>query len=325
MKNIRKNTSKRRRNIADTLTGSILALVALGLLGCSSSSSNGPIVSPLTDMSGVYRTASTASSITSVEIKNGQSETDLEVMILRTGLSDEEKVYLNILGEVQWADSKFGRTLYLKNFKEGLDVKNSLSGDSTLVDVCGGKVSLDSRTMDFRYCVELKRDKDSLLAEGDLVLEVFEFGVKVHTIRTAFEVFTKDRWFVDYFGEWTGELTYKNGNAYGLSLENGNRLDITFQPVAETKYILRPLDVNQTISLFGEVFVLFPETRDMSDLEESANPYVNFVYISEDDGSRKIYFNSYVHSDGYIEGSIQLKILGVHEAILGTYVLKQNK
>lgn len=319
MKNIEKNISRSLKEIT-------LAIVALGFIGCSSSSNNGPVVSGLKDVSGVYRTASdisSISSITSIEIKEGESAADLEVMILRNGLSNEEYTYFNNFGEVQWADSRFGRTINLKNFKEGLDSKNTYIDEVTSVDVCGDKVALDSKTMDFRYCLELQRLDGSLLADGHLVLEVFEFGIKVHTIKTEFTVFIKDRWFVDYFGEWTGQLTYKNGNAQGLSLETGNRLDVTFQPVTETQYILRPLDTNQTINLHNEVFILSPETRDMTELEENANPYINFVYVSSSDGARKIYFNSFVHSDGYIEGSVYLKINGVNSAFLGTYVLEQ--
>jgi hypothetical protein len=136
-------------------------------------------------------------------------------------------------------------------------------------------------------------------------------------------VFTKDRWFIDYFGEWTGSLNYKNGNAYGLRLETGQRLDVTFQPVSETDYILRPLDTNQTIMLSNETFVLQPLTRPMSELEENANPYINFVYVSMSDGNRQVHFNSFVHSDGYIEGNIQLRVNGRSPVILGTYSLDQ--
>ncbi len=259
----------------------LLGLVALGLVGCSSSSTkNGAVVFSVDDMTGVYRTDSTIldiSSVTSIEIFNGQSETDLTASVLRNGLSFDEYAYFNTLGEVQWADSTLGRTVTLESLKSGLDVKVVREDGMNYVDVCGDKISLDSRTMDFQYCLEFERGSDSLLAEGDLVLNVFEFSEKVHEIRTVFRVFTKDRWFVDYFGEWTGELNYRNGNALGLSLETGQRLDVTFQPVTEAQYILRPLDTNQTISLHSEVFVLQPETRDMSELEDNANPHINVI------------------------------------------------
>ncbi len=305
----------------------LLGFVALGLVGCSSSSTkNGPVVFNVDDMTGIYRTDSTLlniSSVTSIEIFKGQSETDLTANILRNGLSFNERTYFNTLGEVQWADNKFGRSIDLEDLKQGLKVKIVRENGVNTVDVCGDKVSLDSRTMDFQYCLEFERKSDSLLAEGYLVLNVFEFGEKVHEVKTFFRVFTKDRWFVDYFGEWTGELSYRNGNALGLSLETGQRLDVTFQPVTETQYILRPLDTNQTINLHSEVFVLQPETREMSELEGNANPYINFVYVSVLNGSRKVYFNSFVHSDGYIEGNIELRVNGLNPVILGTYSLDQ--
>lgn len=306
----------------------LLGLVALGFMGCSSSSNNGPAVHNVDDLTGVYRTDSSLSdinSVTSIEIINGQSETDLEATVLRNGLSFNERVYFNNLGEVQWADDRFGRAVALQNLKEGLEVKTKREAGVTYVDVCSDTVSLDARTMDFQYCLSLERTTDSLIAEGELSLDVFEFGVKVHTIVTPYRVFIKDRWFVDYFGDWSGQLTYKKGNSFGLSLETGQRLDITFQPIAETQYILRPFDTNQTISLYSEVFVLFPETRDMSELEGNANPYINFIYRSTLDGSREIRFNSFVHSNKYIEGNIELRVNNLNPVILGTYSLDQVK
>ena len=306
----------------------VLVLSVLGFVGCGSSSNDGskPIVETVENMSGVYRTdgdLSKISSITSIEIFNGSSETELTADILRNGLSFDERVYFNNLNEVQFADDRFGRTLNLTSSKEGKTVRNELVADKSFVDVCGEKVSLDSRSMDFQYCLSLTREVGSLIATGNLVLNVYEFGEKVHEIKTPFRLFTKDRWFVDYFGEWTGTLNYRNGNAYGLRMETGQRLDVTFQPVSETDYILRPLDTNQTIMLSTEVFVLQPNTRPMSELEESANPYINFIYISTRDGNRQVHFNSFVHSDGYIEGNIELRVNGRSPVILGTYSLDQ--
>ncbi len=305
----------------------LLGLIALSFIGCGSNK-NGSVVLNVDDMTGIYRTDSTLldiTSVSSIEIFNGQSELDLTASILRNGLSFNERTYFNTLGEVQWADSRLGRKVVLKNFKIGLQVRNKLKAGVSHIDVCSDKISLDSRTMDFKYCLEFRRESGSLIANGDLVLNVFEFGEKIHKIKTPFRVFIKDRWFVDYFGEWSGELIYNSGNVHGLSLETGQRLDVTFQPVAQTHYILRPLDINQTISLYNEIFVLSPETKEISELEENSNPYINFVYVSVLNGSRKVYFNSFVHSKGYIEGNIELRVNGINPVILGVYSLRQLK
>ena len=125
---------------------------------------------------------------------------------LRNGLSFDERVYFNNLNEVHFADDRFGRTLNLTSSKAGTDIRNEMIGDTSFVTVCGDKVSMDSRSMDFQYCLSMEREIGSLKASGDLVLNVYEFGDLVHEIKTPFTVFTKDRWFIDYFGEWTGSL-----------------------------------------------------------------------------------------------------------------------
>ncbi len=301
--------------------------MALSFLGCGSSNSGSdPVLEPSFNLTGVYRTSgdlTEISSVTSVEVIEGDSDSDLQVEVLRNGLSFNERVYFNSLNEFEFADSRFGRVLKFKNQKEGLSVKKQVVAGRSFVDVCSDKVSLDSNSMDFQYCIHFLRDEDSLKASGELSLLIYEFGSLVHEIKTPFEVFIKDRWFVDYFGLWSGELSYKNGNALGLRMESGQRLDLVFQPVSENDYILRPYDQNQVIWLYSEPFVLQPVTRPMEELEGNAHPYIDFIYVSAEDGSREVHFKSFVHSDGYIEGVIQLRVFAGNPVILGTYSLEQ--
>jgi hypothetical protein len=309
----------------DLIRNTFLCLLVLSGVACSDSSDiSGPKKFDLNDMTGVYRTDSALtniSSVTSLEVFNGRSELDLSVVVLRNGLSPQEYTYFNGLNEVQWADSKLGREIELTELNESFSSKAKLEDGINYIDVCGALISLNSRTMDFRYCLSFEREEGSLLAEGVLSLEVYEFGTLVNLIETDYRVFIKDRWFVDYYGEWSGQVVYSNSNSYGLRLETGDSLNVTFQPVAETHYILRPLDTNQTIRLNGENFILFPETREMTELEDNANPYINFVYISDYDGSRSIVFRSFVHTSGHIEGSVELKLSNGNTVILGTYRL----
>lgn len=257
------------------------------------------------------------SSVTAVKIANGRSEKDLEVLILRNGLSFEEKVYFNSINEVQWADSNFGRELRLKDFHTDYSAKNVYENKTSYIYVCGERVALNSQSKDFRYCLTLIKKDGDITAQGKLVLEVYEFSKVVHEIETSFEVFMKDRWFVDYFGTWGGAVKSLNAD-FKLS-----HIELTFQPVSETDFILRPLDINHTITLGSERFVLYPETRPMGTLEESANPYINFFYISESDGNRRIYFNTHVREEGYMEGSVLFKDQSGPYQSLGRYSLEQ--
>jgi len=308
----------------------IFAVASLSLtglvLGCSSSVDTGPVDLPYDDLTGVYRTDSInlVPSITAVEVFNGNSDIDLEAVVLRNGLSDAEYAYFNELNEVQFVDSTLGRAVTLKNFKEDKTVKNERLGDLGLLNVCSDKVELNSRSMDLQYCLYMVRQSGSLKADGELVLNIFEFGEKVHEIKTPFTVFIKDRWFVDYFGSWSGELQYMGGNAGGLNLDSGQTLEFLFQPVTETEYILRPADVDHSLTYLGERYVLMPETREMTDLEESANPYINIVYVSEVDGARQVHFNSYVRQSGVIEGNVTAVERGRTVRTLGTYSLEQE-
>jgi hypothetical protein len=307
-------------------TLSATTLIAFTLVGCSSSVDTGASDPTIEDLTGIYRTdsSSTVPSVTSVEIFNGLSETDLEAVVLRNGLSDEEKAYFNVINEVQFVDSRLGREITLKNFKEGSLVKNELVGDLSLINVCSDKVELNSRSMDLQYCLYMIRQQGSLKAIGELVLNIFEFGEKVHEIKNVFTVFTKDRWFVEFYGKWGGEISFRNGNLGGLALETGQNLEVTFQPVTETSFILRPVDSNQFLNYAGERYILMPATRDMTELENSANPYINFIYVSEVDGVRQVHFNSHVRQTGLIEGNITA--VGAEESVitLGTYTLEQK-
>jgi len=317
------------KDLMKTTIGSLAlyTLVALSM-GCSSSVDTGAVEPATEDLTGVYRTDSASTlpvpSITSIEVFNGRSETDLEAVVLRNGLSDKEKAYFNVLDEVQFVDSRLGREIVLKNFKEGSDTKNEMLGDLSLLNVCSDKLELNSRSMDLQYCLYMVRQKGSLKAVGELVLNIFEFGEKVHEIKNVFSVFTKDRWFVDFYGKWAGEISFRNGNQGGLTLETGQNLELTFQPVTETEFILRPVDSNQFINYAGERYILMPNTRDMTELEDSANSYINFVYVSEVDGVRQVHFNSYVRQDGFIEGNITAVDASESVITLGTYVLEQQ-
>jgi len=292
-------------------------------IGCSSSVDTGAPEPTIEDLTGVYRTDSMSDvpSITSIEIFNGASETDLEAVILRNGLSNAEYSYFNELGEVEYVDSQLGREIIFTNFKQGQTVKNELIGDMSLVNVCADKLELNSRSMDLQYCLYMVRQQDSLKAQGELVLNIFEFGEKVHEIKSTLSVFIKDRWFVDFYGEWAGEVSFMSSS---LSLETGQNLELTFQPVNETQFILRPLDLNQVITYDGERYILWPETRQMTDLENNANPYINFVYISENDGARQVHFNSYLSQAGLIEGNITAVDSSERVVTLGTYSLEQK-
>jgi len=291
--------------------------------GCSSSVDTGIAEPTIQDLTGVYRTDSISDvpTVTSIEIFDGSSEMNLEAVVLRNGLSDAEYSYFNELGEVEYVDSQLGRELVFKNLKEGHTVKNELVGDVSLVNVCTNKLELNSRSMDLQYCLYMVKQTDSLQAQGELVLNIFEFGKKVHEIKNTFSVFTKDRWFVDFYGEWSGEISFMSGS---LSLETGQNLELTFQPVNETQFILRPLDLNQVIIYAGERYILKPETREMTDLESNANPYINFVYISEQDGGRQVHFNSYLSQAGLIEGNITAVSTSEKVVTLGTYTLEQK-
>lgn len=309
-----------------TATTSLCSSLLAIMMGCSSSVDTGPSITTIEDLTGIYRTDSSSRvpSVTSIEVFNGRSETDLEAVVLRNGLSDAEYAYFNELGEVQYVDSRLGREISLKNLKEGVVAKNELVGDLSLLNVCSDKLELNSRSMDLQYCLYMVRQKGSLKAVGELVLNVFEFGEKVHEIKNAFSVFTKDRWFVDYYGKWVGEISFRNGNLGGLKLETGQNLELTFQPVTETEFILRPVDSNQYIYYLGERYVLMPETREMDELENTANPYINFIYVSEVDGVRQLHFQSYLRQTGLIEGNILAVGRDEKLTTLGTYTLEQQ-
>ena len=312
------------KNLKKALLAAVLMVLNFGC-GGSSRDSN-PIDNPLQDLTGVYRTDSTSSvpSITALEIRNGSSATDLEVIVLRNGLSSEERTYFNELNEIFFADSQFGRELNLFEFQEGRTVLNERVDGASLVNACTQPIPLDDRGMDFVYCIELRREDEALRATGDLVMNAFAFGERVRQIRVPFSVFIRDRLFVDFFGTWSGQVDFRNGNVRNLVLETGSALTLTFQPVTTSEFILRPLDRNQRIRLGNEGFVLRPETRPQSDLENSVTPFVNFVYVSEVDGNRQIQFNSFVRQQGVIEGNIQLSLPGRSLEILGTYVLNQE-
>lgn len=296
-------------------------LFCLSLAACSSNETeNKPVVASQFDLSGFYRSEAVGGqvqSVTSIEVFNK----DEKASVLRSGLSHLEYAYFNELNEVHWADSQLGRELILNKLKAGEKLKSTLSGNEATLKICGDKKTLADRSMDFIYCLNLRRKTNELTAKGDLELHVFEFGKKVNEIKSPFSVFLNDRWGVDYFGNWSGLLTNRNGN---LSMATGQNLFLTFQPVSETDFILRPHDITQRIYLGGESFALWPEDKKISDLETSANPYVNFVYVSERDGNRKIYFNSYVRATDRIEGNVTFNDGQGFVETLATYVLSKD-
>jgi len=310
----------------------IKALFLLLLASCSevNNSGNEEEIS-FFDMTGVYRVADTADglipSITSMQVVTDiNSLEDSYVQIFRNGLSYDERNYFSNLGLLEWADTEFGRELNLTKLKDDFSEKNSVNEDQTLgeLNVCSNKRSYDDLSMDFMYCIEVIKEEDQTNLEGELILYAFNQGEAHHQLEVEYALFEKDRLSVDYFGNWTGEITKEGGYYYDLTLATGDDLRITFQPINESEYIVRPLDVNQNIVLYDEEFILSPVNREQSELENNANPFVNFIYVSEQNGLRQIIFNSSVTRRGRIEGNVELIQSNGSREILATYWLEKD-
>ena len=253
---------------------------------------------------------------------------ETEVQIFRNGLNYDERNYFNSLGLRSWADTQFGRELNLAELKDGSEdgseEKNAVDEEEG-IEVCTRKKSYNDLSMDFMYCIKILKEEGQSHLEGELVLYVFKNKKIVHQIEIEYSLFKKDRLSVDYFGNWTGEITKEGDYFYDLTLATGSDLKITFQSVNQSEYIVKPLDVNQRIELYDEVFLLDPVNRPQSELEGNANPYINFIYVSDEDGSRVIKFTSTVTRKGRIEGHVELEDLGSGEKeLLATYWLEKD-
>jgi hypothetical protein len=316
-----------------TLTGYPLRLLTLSLLflGACSSVNNSDNQEEIRyfDMTGIYRVSDTADgivpSITSMQINTGQNSDEASVLIFRNGLNFDERNYFADLGLLEWADSEFGRELNLRELKDGFSEKNSVNEEGLgELNVCTRKKAFNDLSMDFMYCIEILKEEDQTDLEGELVLYAFENNQPVHQVKIEYSLFEKDRLSVDYFGNWTGEITKEGAYFYDLTLATGSDFRITFQPVNQTEYIVRPLDVNQNVRLYNETFVLNPVNRPQAELENNANPFINFIYVSEQNGSRIIKFNSTVTRRGRIEGNVVLETFSGDTEILATYWLEKD-
>lgn len=307
----------------------ISILSVLIFFGCSSDLENGPKEKTFFNLSGVYRStleSGQIKSVTSLEIETGASEDEGRAQVLRNGLSYEETIYFDSYGLLQWADSRFGRELALTKKREDLEAKNFINeNEEGQIVVCNDKVSYSDLSLDFMYCLSLQREQeDAETAFIELTLYTYEFGEPINQIRLDQSVFIKDRLSVDYFGNWSGEITKEGGFYYDLELATGSDLFVTFQPISETEYIVRPQDVNQTIKLHNETFVLSPVNRPLSELEGNANPYINFIYVSEQNGNKIITYNSSVIREGRIEGNVTLTTAYGDVEVLATYWLEKD-
>ena len=281
------------------------------------------------DMTGVYRVSDTENgeipSITSIQINTGQSSNEASVLIFRNGLNYDERNYFNSLGLREWADSQFGRELNLREFKDSLSEKNTINDDGVgELNVCTRKKSYNDLSMDFMYCIEILKEEEQTNLEGEIILYAFKNNKVVHQVKIEYSLFEKDRLSVDYFGNWSGKITKEGGYFYDLTLPTNSDLRITFQPIDQSKYIIRPLDVNQNIVLHNEIFILSPMNRPQAELENNANPHINFIYVSKRDGSRVIKFNSTVTRRGRIEGNVELEINAGNREVLATYWLEKD-
>ena len=281
------------------------------------------------DMTGVYRVFDTddgvVPSITSMQVNTGASSNEATVQIFRNGLSYDERNYFADLGLLEWADSEFGRELSLGELKEGETEKNTVDEDGVgILNVCTQKKSYSDLAMDFIYCIEIIKEDDQTALDGDLVLYAFENNIAVDPIDIEYSLFEQDRLSVDYFGNWTGEITKEGAYFFNLTLATGSDLRITFQPINQSEYIVRPVDANQNITLYNESFVLSPFGRPQSELENNANPYINFIYVSELDGNKIIRFNSTVIRRGRIEGNVELVLSNGDIEILARYWLEKD-
>lgn len=305
-------------------------LFFMGLLfGCSSELENGPKEKTFFNLSGVYRAPlddGSIQSVTSLEVKTGATQDDGSAQVLRNGLSYDERVYFNSYDLLQWADSRFGRELVLTEKREDLEAINFINEEEKgQIVVCSKKIAYADLSLDFMYCLSLQREEESAeTALIELTLFSYEFGEPVGQIQLDQAVFIKDRLSVDYFGNWSGKITKEGGYYYDLELANEDDLFVTFQPVSETEYIVRPQDVNQTIKLHNEVFVLSPVNRPLSELEGNANPYINFTFVSELDGTKTIVFNSSVIRQDRIEGNVELTTTYGDVEVLATYWLEKD-
>jgi|GEM_PF-2071247 len=281
------------------------------------------------DLTGVYRTVieqnAVVPSVTSIQINTGISANDASLQMFRNGLGYNEVQFFSDLDLLDWADSTFGRELSFTELRDGEVSKNSVNAEGhSELDLCTTRKSLDDLLLEFYHCVEITKELGNDTLDGRLLLYILEQGVELAPVEIEYSLFEKDRLSVDYFGNWSGEVLKQSTYFYDLELFSGNDFLITFQPVNVSDYILRPYDVNHTVKIADETFVFEPVNRPLSELENNANPFVNFDFVSEQDGSRRIRFNSSVVRLGRIEGNIQLILSNGNKELLATYWLEKN-
>ncbi len=281
------------------------------------------------DLTGVYRTVieqnAVVPSVTSIQINTGISTNDASLQMFRNGLGYNEVQFFSDLDLLDSADSTFGRELSFTELRDGEISKNSVNSEGVSeLDLCTTSKSLNDLLLEFYHCIEITKELDSDILDGRLMLHILDQGVELAPVEIEYSLFEKDRLSVDYFGNWSGEVTKQSNYFYDLELFSGNDFLITFQPVNVADYILRPYDVNHTVKIADETFVFEPVNRPLSELEQNANPFVNFDFVSEQDGSRRIRFNSSVVRLGRIEGNIQLILPNGSTELLATYWLEKN-